>query len=846
MSNPPATPTAPVVMDFDQFFATLEHVRDEQEKQRLKTKLDEFATASPNPAELLLTWGTRLTDGWRMEEALPHLQKANEAAPDRPDVLSALGVALYRLSRTAEASRAFARAAKLLGDAGDATGYTRETLHFIEALIDDGRIKSAKPRMEPAARLVNRPGATDAERAQMLRLEGKMLRREGKQAEAVAAFQAALALDPHPQTVSTLASFEYERGHRYAAATYALSLLRAHPAWFHLPLWTRLFRESNPADRTYFADWFEAKLPHNHWAAEILTSWASVLQEVGLTDRALANFMKATAIGAGYPALVGIAKIHEQQGDRAEALKGYRAAVPEARGNPARAEELGIAFYDLGQWEIAVQQFTEAVSAYEALPAREHLARAYKNLAFALDAWRRPARAIQAFREATRLDPNFRTAWVGLGSTLAKTGAFSSAYQAWERAAAVYVVRNDDAARSREAWHFADLGWLQHEVLGELREAEATYLRGIQLDPDHVAVRVRLVQLYNEKAETPPDDAESQDWRSIARSSGQEHAAHAEAVLRTQLERATNVQTYLELGYLYLTTGVLDRAEENLKRAVALLPDSSHAINDLGVAYVRNEKNAEAIRCFQTAARLDSDNWNARSNLAEAFAKSKQLTRAQEEYERVLAECGQCVEALAGLGETLLAIADDGERDVYDQAVKHLTGAIEHSRERTGSTRLRPSQLASALYSRGYARVQQYKHATIRRDEELLSLAVADFRACLDSDSRHFKATKALEQIREHRRHDAGQRFAERYGPIMVVIMAIVVYAIAQFSFFYPSSVLPSIPAGSYVLLTFTSLAFVVTGLYLPQLLKLKVAGFELEKSTTDLISTTVPLNIKR
>jgi tetratricopeptide (TPR) repeat protein len=44
----------------------------------------------------------------------------------------------------------------------------------------------------------------------------------------------------------------------------------------------------------------------------------------------------------------------------------------------------------------------------------------------------------------------------------------------------------------------------------------------------------------------------------------------------------------------------------------------------------------------------------------------------------------------------------------------------------------------------------------------------------------------------------------------------------------------PDLPVGYYSLLTFGSLMFMVIGLYLPQILKLKVAGIELEKSSID------------
>ena len=48
-----------------------------------------------------------------------------------------------------------------------------------------------------------------------------------------------------------------------------------------------------------------------------------------------------------------------------------------------------------------------------------------------------------------------------------------------------------------------------------------------------------------------------------------------------------------------------------------------------------------------------------------------------------------------------------------------------------------------------------------------------------------------------------------------------------------------------YLATTFSSLVFMIVGLYLPQIMKLKVAGIELEKSSTDHIRTSTSLGIQ-
>src|SRR5207302_6568763 len=54
------------------------------------------------------------------------------------------------------------------------------------------------------------------------------------------------------------------------------------------------------------------------------------------------------------------------------------------------------------------------------------------------------------------------------------------------------------------------------------------------------------------------------------------------------------------------------------------------------------------------------------------------------------------------------------------------------------------------------------------------------------------------------------------------------------------------IDATTYATITFSSLIFIVIGLYLANISKLKVGTIELEKTTTDTISNSVSLGISR
>jgi hypothetical protein len=87
-----------------------------------------------------------------------------------------------------------------------------------------------------------------------------------------------------------------------------------------------------------------------------------------------------------------------------------------------------------------------------------------------------------------------------------------------------------------------------------------------------------------------------------------------------------------------------------------------------------------------------------------------------------------------------------------------------------------------------------------------------------------------------------------------VAVLSVAILVLTQIGFWlrWPSSGsgtsggADKIDVSWYVVLSFGSLLFAIAGLSLPQLLKLKVGGIELEKSVSDQISPTAPtLGIK-
>jgi hypothetical protein len=82
-------------------------------------------------------------------------------------------------------------------------------------------------------------------------------------------------------------------------------------------------------------------------------------------------------------------------------------------------------------------------------------------------------------------------------------------------------------------------------------------------------------------------------------------------------------------------------------------------------------------------------------------------------------------------------------------------------------------------------------------------------------------------------------------GPWLLTILSLVGFFLSQANLFF-SVPGKQIDIGYYILLTFGSLMFILAGLSLTQLLKLKVAGIELEKSVVEQITTSGGLGISK
>ena len=193
-----------------------------------------LARTDKAPATAYLELGRLLTEAGRAADAVPHLRRATEIAPDLPEAFYRLGTALQQAGDPAGAQRALERSQELTQERDKVEHRAKElstSLNEIETLVEAGELTAARGRLEELLRQnpqeplahammarvmyelkLPRAGLASAERALELAplsveahyLVGIFLANMGRMEEARSVLTQALALAPGSEPVLQL------------------------------------------------------------------------------------------------------------------------------------------------------------------------------------------------------------------------------------------------------------------------------------------------------------------------------------------------------------------------------------------------------------------------------------------------------------------------------------------------------------------------------------------------------------------------------------------------------------------------------------------------------------------
>jgi superkiller protein 3 len=500
---------------------------------------------------------------------------------------------------------------------------------------------------------------------------------------------------------------------------------------------------------------------------------------------------------------------------------------------------------------LAAKKEAEAIQKYEQAIAMDadtesSLAERYYYWGNALTGENRIEEGIEKYRKANSIAPDYVYAHHNLAFYLQAQGRYSESWAKWEETIPIYRRGIEEARKNGNSEYFRYFGG----VLVDLKhpDAEDVYLQGLELNPDYLDILTDLVGLYLDQRDelVKPDHRPDHHGRTRANSKARECYRKAEELLKRDFALAEDPWIFVQWGQLYVNMGEYDKAAVQFQKAVEQDSESAEPLNQLGVLFSRKEDFAKAIQYFEQALQRDPDNLMIKNNLAEAYLKGGKLDKAEAEYKRILSITANHVESEIGLGQVYTAMAEgcrDG--DFYDEAIHHFKRAIDMAKNNSSkvSKKMTSQEWAAVYYASGYARVKLHGSSKTIKDDRLLWDARKDFKQSLNYDKEHHKAERAAKKITEKLRPFSPERFLEKVGPMTILAMSAFVFVLVQISFLRKGMFHD---LAFYVPVTFGSIILMIAGFYLPRLLKLKVAGIELEKSSVDQITSAGSVEISQ
>jgi tetratricopeptide (TPR) repeat protein len=239
---------------------------------------------------------------------------------------------------------------------------------------------------------------------------------------------------------------------------------------------------------------------------------------------------------------------------------------------------LGAALQSDGRLDEAIEHYRRAIA------IRPDYAPAYSNMGAALRAKGQSADAVASYERALARRPDYPEAHYNLGNILLDQGKLDDAIDHFR--SALQSLPGPDVHNN--------LG-IALAARGQSSEAIAEFRNALRLDPDSSTTHRNL-----------GDALASQGMR-------QEAIEHLR--LAVQLDPRDGPAHY-DLGSALLEAGLLKDAVDELRRAVQLMPDSADACNNLGIALASQGDLDEAIDQFQQALRLQPAFVDAQRNLA--------------------------------------------------------------------------------------------------------------------------------------------------------------------------------------------------------------------------------------
>ena len=210
--------------------------------------------------------------------------------------------------------------------------------------------------------------------------------------------------------------------------------------------------------------------------------------------------------------------------------------------------------------------------------------------------------AIDAYKKAISLKPDYAEAYSNLGVTLKDQGKLDEAIEAYNKALSL---------KSDYAEAYSNLGVTLKDQ-GKLDEAIEAYKKSISLKPDYAEAYSNMGVALKDQGKM--DEAIEAHKKSISL-------------------KPDYADTYYNMGNALKDQGKLDEAIEAYKKTILIKPDHAIAYNNMGGAFQYQGKLDGAIEAYNKSISLKLDYAEAHQNLGYALLSSGRLQEGLDEYE---------------------------------------------------------------------------------------------------------------------------------------------------------------------------------------------------------------------
>ncbi len=290
-----------------------------------------------------------------------------------------------------------------------------------------------------------------------------------------------------------------------------------------------------------------------------------------------------------------------------EAIEKCLISIKRQPDHPETHYTLGLNYNALGRYDEAIRHFEKAIAAGKTFSIGiSDLSvsgyKAYFSLGQSYMAKKDRPRAIEYFRRAVEMQPDFVPAHFHLGVMCSEVGRIE------EAKAALEFVLSREPAHSEACEYLANL-YVQE---GRPVRAMALYERLLEENPDCESAHCNLGNLWSAM----------DDERAIA---------HYRRALEWNPQRA---ETHNNLGVALARRGEFSEAEEHYLAALRLQPNYAEAHSNLGTLRFEQGDMAGALRAFQRAIAEKPDYLNAYVNMGDVLLRCAQTEEALQCYEK--------------------------------------------------------------------------------------------------------------------------------------------------------------------------------------------------------------------